>query len=112
MKDGLWLMFTFLCCITQPVIRILLPVINMNELNDRIIRAYGCWVVVCTFLSLLFTPMFHMKIFFVARFLQKLFARYFIFDLFTNMSITWSFDDKLEMSYLGFSVSNTVIYSG
>lgn len=55
-----------------------------------------------SFLSLLFTPMFHMKIFFVARFLQQLFVRYFIFDLFTNMSITWSFDDARNELF-GFS---------
>ncbi|PMM00508.1 hypothetical protein BCT63_19890 [Vibrio kanaloae] len=42
--------------------------------------------------SLLFTPMFHMKIFFVARFLQQFFAQYFTFGLLINMSITWSFE--------------------
>ncbi|OEE18282.1 hypothetical protein OAY_10150 [Vibrio cyclitrophicus ZF205] len=51
----------------------------------------GGWLLL-SLLSLLFTPMFHMKIFFGARFLQQLFARYFIFNLLINMSITWSFE--------------------
>lgn len=43
-------------------------------------------------LPMLFTPMFHIKIFFIARFLQQFFAQYFTFNLLINMSITWSFE--------------------
>lgn len=70
MKDGLWLMFTFLCCITQPVIRILLPVINMNELNDRIIRAYGCWVVVFFLVFVVYPYVSHENFFCCAVFTE------------------------------------------
>nr|PMI78888.1 hypothetical protein BCU37_02840 [Vibrio splendidus] len=42
--------------------------------------------------SLLFTPMFHIKFFFGERFLQQFFAQYFTFGLPINMSITWRFE--------------------
>ena len=61
--------------------------------------------------SLLFTPMFHIKFFFAVRFLQQLFARYFTFNLLINMSITWSFE-QARNELFGFSVSNMVPYSG
>nr|AKN38296.1 hypothetical protein [Vibrio sp. 1S_269] len=96
-----WLMLTFLCCITQPVIRILLPVINVNVLNDRIIRAYGCWVAV-VFLVFVVYPYVSHKNFFIARFLQWFFAQYFTFRLLINMSITWSFEQSRNDSF-GFS---------
>ncbi|CAH7207782.1 conserved hypothetical protein [Vibrio chagasii] len=63
MKDGLWLMLTFLCCITQPVIRILLPVINVNELNDRIIRSYGYWAVVVPLVLVVYPYVSHKNFF-------------------------------------------------
>ncbi len=63
MKDGLWLMLTFLCCITQPVIRILLPVINVNELNDRIIRASGGLVVAVSLVFVVYPYVSHENFF-------------------------------------------------
>lgn len=74
MKDGLWLMLTFLCCINQPVIRILLPVINVNELNDRIIRLYGYWAVVVPLVLVVYPYVSHEN-FFVVRFIQQFFAQ-------------------------------------
>nr|AKN35696.1 hypothetical protein [Vibrio kanaloae]AKN37384.1 hypothetical protein [Vibrio kanaloae]AKN37804.1 hypothetical protein [Vibrio kanaloae]AKN38878.1 hypothetical protein [Vibrio kanaloae]AKN40120.1 hypothetical protein [Vibrio kanaloae] len=63
-----WLMLTFLCCITQPVIRILLPVINVNVLNDRIIRAYGCWVAVVFLVFVVYPYVSHKNFFHCAVF--------------------------------------------
>lgn len=63
MKDGLWLMLTFLCCITQPVIRILLPVINVNELNDRIICAFGGVVVAVSLVFVVYPYVSHENFF-------------------------------------------------